>query len=127
MVSDIEIYHVPPQRIASIRATCRRDEIAATLAQLYGEIGLHLTAHGVEASGPPIARYHVLDCDTLEIEGGLPICQPLTAAGRIGSNMIPAARAVIAIHAGHYDSLQAAYRIIEDWMRHHHVESTCGP
>jgi effector-binding domain-containing protein len=104
---------------ATVRVSCDADKVSATLAAIFPEIGGVMEAQGAQMSGPPFTRYHVIDRgkNRIDLEAGIPLAAPITAAGRVQPATLPAGKAAMTWHRGSYHDLQKSYDRLEAWMK----------
>ncbi|WP_327295876.1 MULTISPECIES: GyrI-like domain-containing protein [unclassified Streptomyces] len=104
------------QPYAAIRETVTMDTfpvIADRLVEVFGR----LADRGIEPAGAPFFRYDVIDVERgMEVEAGVPVAQPLEAAGwdvneadadagEVFTGTLPAGRYLTVTHIGHPDEL----------------------
>jgi AraC family transcriptional regulator len=111
----MEIQTLEAQPMLTIRVTTT--DVAATLAELFGEVWNYLQAAGVEPAGPPFTIYHRVDQSEMEIEAGLPVGQPVAGRGRIQAGSLPGGLTAIAWHVGPYETLAETYTALHVWLQ----------
>ena len=88
------------------------DKVVDRLDQLT----IWLAAAGVEPSGPPFIRYHVIDMDNeLLVEAGVPVAEHLVGSGEVVAGLLPAGDYVTVTHVGHPDELVEATGDLLAW------------
>jgi effector-binding domain-containing protein len=122
-----EIEERQPQPVASIRVQCKPAEISATLAVLLPEVMAHLTATGARMTGPPFSRYHAFGDDSVDLEAGIPVAQPIAEKGRVKNGELPGGKVVTAVHFGPYEKLGAAHAALRKHLDQHELKSRGGP
>jgi effector-binding domain-containing protein len=110
---------VAAQHTATVRITCDVDKVSATLATILPEVGGVIQAQGAEMTGPPFARYHVIDVERgkIDLEAGITVKAPITPSGRVKPSELPAGRAAMTWHVGSYHQLQESYDRLAAWMK----------
>ncbi|MEQ1894111.1 MAG: GyrI-like domain-containing protein [Planctomycetota bacterium] len=105
--------------VATVRVTCDADKVSATLAAILPEVGAVLQAQGAKMAGPPFSRYHRIDLatHTIDLEAGISVKAPITAAGRVKPGELPAGNAAMTWHTGSYHDLQKSYDRLAAWMK----------
>jgi effector-binding domain-containing protein len=124
MAYEVEIQQLDPQPAATVRTTTTPKQIGATLAESLGEIRQYLERTGTTPSGPPFARYHVYERDSIDMEAGQPVSQPVTGEGRVQSSELPGGPAAAVWHVGPYNKLFRAWSAIQAWMKENGQEES---
>ena len=75
-----------------------------------------LTRQGVQPAGPPFGYYHGMPTDTVDVEAGFPVSEPIDPGDGVLGGTLPAGRAVEALHIGPYDTLVSTYELVRQWM-----------
>jgi AraC family transcriptional regulator len=116
---------IPPSPVLTIRS----DNLA--YADLPAEIGRILQAvyahAGGNVTGPPFVRYHRVENDTFDIEGGSPVKPGTEGNDDIAACELPGGRAVVGMHVGPYQKLHETWVAMEKWVKEHELESTGAP
>jgi effector-binding domain-containing protein len=81
---------------------------------------------GVELAGPPVGYYPTTPTDIVTIEAGFPVSGPVESTEEVHPLVLPAGRAVVAMHVGPYDTLGETYEAVMAWMREHGLQPV-GP
>ena len=84
------------------------DHAFATVMAVTGRQGLPVT-------GPPFALYRGLPAETIDVEAGFPTASVVEAEADVRPGVIPACRAVEALHVGSYDTLSQTYDDVLRW------------
>jgi len=112
-----EFRDVPSQPALFIAATCRRDDIGATLMALLPETYRSLERFGVAQAGPPFCRYMSHSGDEIDVEAGLPVSEAVGARDlRVLSGSIGGCTAAFAVHRGPYSTLGDTFAALEHWI-----------
>jgi effector-binding domain-containing protein len=86
------------------------------IADRMGEVFGWLGARGVEPAGAPFFKYNRIDMEnTLEIEVGVPLAEPLEGEGEILAGVLPAGRYATVSHVGHPDELMGVTADLLRW------------
>jgi DNA gyrase inhibitor GyrI len=93
------------QPYVAIKGVVTMSTIAA-IADRMGEVFGWLGARGVEPAGAPFFKYNRIDmANTLEVEVGVPLTEPLVGEGDVIAGVLPAGRYATVSHVGHPDDL----------------------
>lgn len=122
---DITIETLPVRHLASIRVKCKHAEMQKTLTVILPETMRHVMAVGAKIDGAPLVRYHRWG-DDLDVEGGMPVAEPIEGEGRVQPATLPAGKAVVIWHVGPYDELGRTHERLQAYLREKGLE-TRGP
>jgi DNA-binding transcriptional MerR regulator len=126
----VHVREVPGAHTLAVRGVVADDDFSAFLGPAYAELGGLAARLGLEPSGPAGALYpSQLDDDPVDVEAYLPLAAPAALPrdrGRVLLGEVPAARVAITVHAGPYDTIDAAYRRLGAWVAANAVPGT-GP
>lgn len=86
----IATHHLEPQAIVSIRDRRKQDDLPGFLKAAFPELLGRLRLLGVTPSGPPFVIYHEFGTQGIDSEVSVPIGEPIAAAGKIESRVLPA-------------------------------------
>ena len=117
----VHVRDVPASHSLAVRGAVSGDAtFAGFLGPAYAELGALAARLGLRPSGPAGALYPSrIDDDPVDVEAYLPLPGPATLPGdrgRVVLSEVPAARVAITVHAGPYDSIDAAYRRLGTWV-----------
>ncbi len=112
------------QRYAGIREHVDRDQLAEVVPRNLQELFAFLEQHQVQATGPPLIRYLVVDYNTgeVEVDIGAPVASSLPASCRVKSRQIPAGTFATVAHRGSYDTLVYTTANLLDWAKQKKVQ-----
>lgn len=117
MAHEVSTGEVQPQATAAtIRVTTAPDEVGRVMGEVLPEVWGYLEERGIHPAGPPFARYHACRESEVDLEAGFPVARPVDGEGRVSAGELPGGEVAATWHAGHYDTLPAAYRAPEAWM-----------
>ncbi|HSO04036.1 MAG TPA: GyrI-like domain-containing protein [Candidatus Limnocylindrales bacterium] len=122
-------YHIErleAQPVAVVRAHVAVDGIPTFLAGAFGEVIGVLAAQGLEAAGPPFARYGMSDRG-FDVEAGFPSSAPVEPTGRVEAGELPGGPAIVILHRGSYDDVAADYRAGQEWLAANRWTATGAP
>lgn len=122
----IATHHLEPQAIVSIRDRRKQDDLPGFLKAAFPELLGRLRLLGVTPSGPPFVIYHEFGTQGIDSEVSVPIGEPIAAAGKIESRVLPAMTVARTVHLGPYEKLGDAYMALWSWIRSHGCE-VAGP
>ena len=118
--------HVEPQPIVSIRDRRKQHDLPPFLKTAIPELLGRLRLLGVSPSGPPFVIYHAFGAEGVDAEVSVPTSEPVAAAGRIESRVMPAMTVARTVHVGPYEKLGDAYAALSGWIMGHGFQAA-GP
>ena len=122
-----KLVEVTEQHVATIRVTCKSDEISRTLAGILPEVMRYLGETGATAAGPPFSRYHSIEGEEIDLEAGIPVTKPIVGSGRIKASTLPGGRAATGDHIGEYHRLSETHALLEQWLASKGETAQGGP
>ena len=115
------------QPIVGIRATVAMKEIGNAMGPLFGEVHGHIQRSGGQPAGMPLALYHSIPGETVDLECAIPVASPLEGAGRVQAGELPAGTAATVTHVGPYDNLPQTWAALTAWMQSQGLEAAGSP
>ena len=105
------------QPILGIRTTVAMDKIGEAMGTLFGEVYQYLQRNGQAPAGMPLAIYHSMDRDTVDLECAMPVPSPPAGTGRIQAGELPGGTAGTVTHVGPYDNLRHTWAALTEWTK----------
>ena len=128
MEQEITTACVEEQAYVSIRRpSARVDTLSQTMGEVFGELMGYLSANGVEPAGMPFSRYHSMDGETVDVECGLPVAEPMAGAGNAKPGTLPAGKVATITHLGPYDDLPKSWGRLFEWINAQGLEQRGAP
>lgn len=118
---------VDAQPIVGVRTTTSLDKIAEVMGPLFGEVYGYIQQNGQAPSGMPLAIYHAMDGDTVDVECALPVAAPLAGTARIQAGELPAGTVATVTHLGPYDNLKHMWSALIAWMQTEGLHAAAAP
>lgn len=116
MRDEIDVRRVEPAIIASVKRRVRWQEIGQVIRGMYDEVYSFLEASAIGGRGRNVAIYHAPDAEGSELEVGVELREPFTAAGPIQCSSTPAGTAVHTEFRGEYHLLPQAHEMLGRWL-----------
>jgi effector-binding domain-containing protein len=113
---DLRIVELPEQPTAVVREQIAMSALPDFFARAFAALSATMEAQRVHPTGPPFALYHGMPTDTVDVEAGFPVSATVAAVNGVRAGILPACRAVQAMHVGSYDTLGATYQAVKQWM-----------
>lgn len=100
--SEVKIDDRPEVPYLGIRTKTPFKGMFKVVGELSKELSGWLRDHGVEPSGPPFLRYHIIDmAGVMDVEYGAPVRETPDGEGRISRGVLPAGRYASLVYVGH--------------------------
>jgi effector-binding domain-containing protein len=112
----IRVQDVDEQHVAVIRFKCKPADIGKQLGVALPELMMYLNAIGAKSHGAPYTRYYSFTPDSVDMEAGMPVAEPVVGKGRVKANKLPACRAAVAWHVGPYHTLSETHQKLDVWV-----------
>lgn len=99
-----------------IRTRVTMQELDSVIPRFIDEVAAWLAQRGIDASGAPLIRYHVIDMDTeLDITFGFPVSAAPKGDERIVAGSLPAGRYAALVFTGIENGIQGNGALLE-WI-----------
>lgn len=119
----ISLINVEERPTVGVRRQVRMDALPAFFDEVFESVAAQVEQAGARIAGAPFARYRGVPTDVADIEAGFPLTEPYTGGGDLVTDVLPAARAIEAVHQGGYETLARTYEQIERWAEEHGVRT----
>ena len=127
MSLDFRKIQLEAQPIVGVRTTVAMKEIGNVMGPLFGEVHGHIQRSGGQPVGMPLAIYHSIPGETVDLECAIPVASPLAGAGRVQAGELPAGTAATVTHVGPYDDLPQTWAALTAWMQSQGLEGAAAP
>jgi effector-binding domain-containing protein len=119
---------IPAQPVLVVRRRVKQSEIAATLAEVLGQVFVYAQQNGIAPTGQPFTRY--LDWGPeVTIEPGIPVTAhaALPSQGDVRADILPGGFVAFTTHAGPYDKLHDAHAAVQHWIEAEGLTASGAP
>ena len=121
---DIELLEVPSETVAGVRAKVPMAQMTQFFGPAFEQVIHAVPEAGGRVSGPPFGWYHGVPTDVVDVSAGFPVAGDVhTPDGGVVIEERPGGRAVVAVHVGSYDTIEATYALVMSWMKEHGLEA----
>lgn len=111
-----EIVDTARVEAAAVRSTIPMTEITGFFDRSFAMLAAVLAEQGRTPSGPAYARYFGIPGDTVDVEVGMPVAEPVRRSGDVYPTALPAARVAHVVHEGSYERLSDSWRGLWEWI-----------
>ncbi len=120
MASTFEIKRVTSRPYIGIRRRgLKLNDIGKALGEMLPAALQHLRKQNIDPAGPPIALYHSMNQEKMEVDlqGGFFLESPIAAEAPFEAGSTPAGDAVVTVHVGPYSTIHETYAAACEWVR----------
>jgi len=117
MLSEPRIEARTVQPYVAIRREVKMGDIGPVLPPLHDSLLAWLNGQGVQPTGAPFFRYHLMDMDAdrFVVDVGWPIAEPVTGEGEMFGDTLPAGQYAVILNTGPFDDLVSAHAALLEW------------
>lgn len=116
MIETPRIATLPARPIATLAVQCTREEVQTVMGRSVRALMDALAAQGVSPAGPLFTHHLRRPTDSFDFEVGVPVAQPVAAAGGMQPGTWPAMRVARTVYRGRYEDLPAAWGEFKAWL-----------
>jgi AraC family transcriptional regulator len=129
MAYSITKKEIAPQPVLLVRRRVKPSEVAATLAEVLGQVFLHAQRNGIALAGQPLTRYLEWGPGLWTIEAGLPVTAHTgaTPEGEVRADTLPGGPVATTTHSGAYDKLTEAHAAVQQWIEAQGLSAAGAP
>lgn len=122
IVSEPKLEDRSAQHYVGIRNQIPHTELPTVIPQSIDEVMDWLQKQGIQPTGAPFIRYHVIDMAArLDIEVGWPVAKALSGNGRIAPGVLPAGRYAALVYRGVENGIKGNGVLI-DWANENGIK-----
>ena len=118
---------IEAQPVLGIRIQTTMDTLASVMGSLFGEIYGYIRESGEAPAGMPLAIYHAMDGNNVDLACALPISSPMEGTDRIRPGTLPAGTVATVTHMGPYDTLHGTWTALMEWIGAQGLEVAHAP
>lgn len=105
-----EIVELTSETVAVVRSVVPMEGLTAFFGEAYGRVAGAVPAAGGRITGPPLAWYHGMPGDTVDVSAGFAVAGDVHVPdGGVQVLERPGGRALVAVHVGPYDGLGGSW------------------
>lgn len=113
--SKIELRVLRSHHTATMRTEVDRSALSLAMGSILQAVKESLSRQGVSGTSAPFARYHAMG-EVVDFEAGVMVDAPIAPDGDVKPGQLPSGPAVIAVHAGPYETLERTYEAMQRWL-----------
>lgn len=118
MAYSITLKELSPQPVLVVRRRIKPSDVAATLAEVLGNVFVHAQQNGIALAGQPLTRYLEFGPGLWTIEAGMPVTAHVATAANpdVRAETLPGGFVATTTHCGSYDKLNDAHAAVQQWI-----------
>lgn len=126
-MNEIIIEELEARHVATIRSKCKPQDIAKEMSICLPEVMVYINKIGAQTVGAPFSRYHSFGPETIDLESGMFVAEPIEPNDRVKASKLPAGKAAVAWHVGPYEDLGKSYERLAKWVKDNGYEAASPP
>jgi effector-binding domain-containing protein len=111
------VQELTSQPVVTVRDSVAPDALPALFERRFAQLAGHLAQRGAAPAGQPLAIYHAVSSEAVDVELGMPVAEPVAGAGEVVAGELAAGRAAVITHHGPYDTLPAAHAELATFVK----------
>jgi effector-binding domain-containing protein len=116
MIETPRIVRTEQQFTAVIHLTIPRSEIRNVMGPGIADLMATVSAQGLAPAGPFFSHHFRMDPELFDFEIGVPVHEPISAAGRVRPGQRPPTTVARTIYQGPYEGLATAWGALGRWI-----------
>jgi len=121
---EFRIEELTAQPYVFMRMETRQEEIGNKIGASLGRLMPYVAAN---AAGMPLARWSKWEDGVGTMEVGIPVREAMAGDGDIEAGTLPAGKAAVVTHVGHYDGLAGTWDKLKAWIAEQGLECRADP
>lgn len=117
MIDRPRVTQTTEQAAAVIHLTIPREEMPKVFGAAVGELMDVIAAQGISPAGPVFAHHLKMEPAIFDFELGVPVTEPVSAAGRVKPGRLPATTVARTVYHGPYEGLPGAWGEFDAWIQ----------
>jgi len=106
-----------PRTLLGVREVVKMTDLTDYFGRAFGAASAEIERQGLTPTGPPLALYHGMPTDTVDITAGIPVAGDARAGDGIVVTPLPVGPAVATVYVGPYDGMTRTYDEIAAWLQ----------
>ena len=117
----IDRIELEPRTMLGLHETVKMADLTDYFMRAFEASAAELAEQGLAPAGPPLALYHGMPTDTVDVTAGFPVAGTAHGSGDVVVTDLPVGEAVTSIYTGPYDGMTRTYDEIAVWLREHNL------
>jgi effector-binding domain-containing protein len=116
MIETPRVVRVAAQQAAVLHVAVPREEIAAVMGPGLARVMAAVASQGKVPAGPWFAHHLCMDPGAFDFEIGVPVEDPIVAAGGVVPGELPSGLVARTVYQGDFDGLYSAWQEFDAWV-----------
>jgi len=112
----IDRIELEPRTMLGVQETVKMADLTEYFARAFGAAATEIARQGLAPAGPPLALYHGMPTDTIDVTAGFPVAGPVHPTPDLVVTDLPTGAAIASIYTGPYDGMTRTYDEIAAWL-----------
>jgi effector-binding domain-containing protein len=121
---DVKIVQLQEQPTAVVREQVAMNALPEFFGRAFAAVSAAMETQSIQPAGPPFAFYRGMPTEIVDVEAGFPVSTTVAAANGVQAGILPACRAVQAMHVGSYDTLGTMYEAVKQRMKEEDLKAS---
>ena len=117
----IDRVELEPRTLLGVHERVKMADLTEYFGRAFTTSAAALAEQGLAPAGPPLALYHGMPTDTVDVTAGFPIAGPAHGTSDVVVTELPAGDAITGIYTGPYDGMTRTYDEIAAWLQEHNL------
>ena len=106
-----------PRTLLGVHEVVKMADLTEYFGRAFATASAALARQGLTPAGPPLALYHGMPTDTVDVTAGFPVADAAQAGDGIAVTPLPVGPAVSTVYVGPYDGMTRTYDEIAAWLQ----------
>jgi effector-binding domain-containing protein len=113
----IDRIELEPRTLLGVHENVKMADLTDYFGRAFEASAAAIAGQGLVPTGPPIALYHGMPTDSIDITAGFPVGATAVAEEGVVLTPLPAGPAVATVYVGPYDGMTRTYDEIAAWLQ----------
>ena len=113
----IDRVELEPRTMLGVHERVKMADLTEYFARAFDMSAAALAEQGLAPAGPPLALYHGMPTDTVDVTAGFPVAGAARGTAAVVVTELPAGDAITSIYTGPYDGMTRTYDQIASWLK----------
>jgi effector-binding domain-containing protein len=113
----IDRVELEPRTMLGVHERVKMADLTEYFGRAFEKSAAALAEQGLAPAGPPLALYHGMPTDTVDVTAGFPVAGAARASADVVVTELPAGEAITSIYTGPYDGMTRTYDQIAAWLQ----------
>ncbi|WEO76299.1 GyrI-like domain-containing protein [Cryobacterium sp. SO2] len=106
-----------PRTLLGVHEVVKMADLTDYFGRAFEASAAALARQGLAPAGPPLALYHGMPTDTVDVTAGFPVAATAQATEGVAVTTLPDGPAVATVYVGPYNGMTRTYDEIAAWLQ----------